>query len=68
MLPRPPPGRTFSLMRELLLLFIDLLSAFARLLGPGGAKAHVAENLLINTSSSLLVLARSRRRAPNVTG
>lgn len=52
-------------MREPLLLFLSLLSAVARLLGRGGAKALVAENLLIK--QQLLVLARSRRRAPNLT-
>jgi transposase InsO family protein len=51
-------------MRELLILLLDLLSAVARLLGPGGAKALVAENLLIK--HQLLVLARSRQRAPNL--
>ena len=52
-------------MRELLRLFLGLLSAVARLLGPGGARALVAENLLLK--QQLLVLARSRRRAPNLT-
>jgi len=47
------------------LLFLALLSAFAPLLGPGGAKALVAENLLIK--QRLLVLARSRRRVSNLT-
>ena len=51
-------------MRELLLLLLDLLTAVARLLGRGGAKALVAENLLIKRQ--LLILTRSRQRAPNL--
>jgi len=34
-------------MRELLLLLLHFLVAVARLLGPGGARALVAENVLI---------------------
>ncbi len=49
---------------ELLLLLLHLLTAVARLLGRGGAKALVAENLLIK--QQLLILTRSRQRAPNL--
>ncbi len=49
-------------MKELLLLLLHLLTAVARLLG--GAKALVAENLLIK--QQLLILTRSRQRAPNL--
>jgi len=46
------------------ILLIHLLTAVARLLSPGGAKALVAENLLIK--QQLLILNRSRQRAPNL--
>jgi len=45
-----------------LLLFAHFLTTLARLLGPGGLKAVLAENLLIK--HQLLVLNRSRQRAP----
>jgi hypothetical protein len=48
-------------MKDLVILLIHLLTAVARLLGRGGAKALVAENLLIK--QQLLILTRSRRRA-----
>ena len=51
-------------MKELVIVLIHLLTAVARLLGPGGAKALVAENLLIK--QQLLILTRSRQRAPNL--
>jgi putative transposase len=51
-------------MMELLLLLLHPLTAVARLLGRGGAKALVAENLLIK--QQLLILTRSRQRAPNL--
>ena len=52
-------------MKDLLLVLVHFLTAVARLLGPGGAKALVAENLLIK--QQLLILTRSRQRAPNLT-
>jgi putative transposase len=51
-------------MRELLLLFIHLIVTIARLLGPGGARSVVAETLLLK--HQLLVLNRSRKRAPDL--
>jgi len=51
-------------MKDLVILLIHLLTAVARLLDPGGAKALVAENLLIK--QQLLILTRSRQRAPNL--
>jgi hypothetical protein len=51
-------------MKELLVVFAHLLSAFATVLKPGGAKSLVAENLLLR--QQLLILRRSRRRAPNL--
>ena len=52
-------------MKDLVLLLVHLLSAVARLLGPGGAKGLVAENLILK--QQLLILTRSRQRAPNLT-
>ncbi len=49
-------------MRPFLFLLIHLLTTLARLLGPGGIKSVVAENLLMK--QQLLVIRRSRRRAP----
>jgi hypothetical protein len=51
-------------MKGLLLLLIHLVAGLARLLGPGGVRALVAENLLIK--QQLLILSRSRQRAPNL--
>ena len=50
-------------MRDLLILVAHLLRTVARLLGPGGAKAVVADSLLMK--HQLLVINRSRHRAPN---
>ncbi|MGB5201805.1 MAG: hypothetical protein WBR56_18085 [Sedimenticolaceae bacterium] len=52
-------------MKDLLTLLLNLLTTIARLLGLGGAKAVVAENLLMK--QQLLVIKRSRRRAPNLS-
>jgi hypothetical protein len=52
-------------MKDLLVLLVHLLTMVARLLGPGGARAVVAENLLIK--QQLIVVSCSRRRAPNLT-
>jgi hypothetical protein len=51
-------------MKKLLVVFAHLLSAFATVLKPGGAKSLVAEDLLL--LQQLLILRRSRRRAPNL--
>jgi len=48
-------------MRELLIFFAHLLTTIAKLLGPAGAKAIVADSLLMK--QQLLVMHRSRRRA-----
>ena len=50
-------------MKDLLLLLAHLLTTLAKLLGPGGAKAIVADSLPMK--QQLLVINRSRRRAPN---
>ena len=52
-------------MKDVLILLGHLLRTIARLLGPGGARAVVAESLLMK--QQLLVLNRSRRRAPNLS-
>ena len=52
-------------MKNLLVLLAHLLTTLARLLGPGGAKAIVADSLLMK--QQLLIVNRSRRRAPNLT-
>ena len=52
-------------MRDLLVLLVHLLTTLARLLGPGGARAVVAETLLVK--HQLVILNRPRRRAPNLT-
>ena len=52
-------------MKDLLLILAHLLTTLAKLLGPGGAKAIVADSLLMK--QQLIVINRSRRRAPNLT-
>jgi len=51
-------------MRDLALLLVHLCSTLIRLMGPGGARAVVAESLLVK--HQLLILTRSQRRAPNL--
>ncbi len=51
-------------MRDLLPLLVHFLVTLARLLGPGGTRAVIAETLLIK--HQLVILNRSRRRAPNL--
>ena len=50
-------------MRDLALLLIHLIVTIARLFGPDGVRSIVAESLLVK--HQLLVLNRSRERAPN---
>ena len=52
-------------MKDLLILLIHLLTTIAKLMGPGGARAVVADSLLMK--QQLLVINRSRRRAPNLS-
>jgi putative transposase len=52
-------------MKDIALIVIHLAVTVAKLLGPGGARAVIAENLLLK--KQLTVLHRSRRRAPNLT-
>lgn len=51
-------------MRHLLVLIIHLITTVFRLLRPGGLRAVVAESVL--AKHQLLILIRSRRRAPNL--
>jgi putative transposase len=52
-------------MKDLLILLAHLLTTAAKLLGPGGARTIVADSLLMK--QQLLVINRSRRRAPNLS-
>ena len=52
-------------MKDLLVLLAHLLTTLAKLLGPGGARAIVADSLLMK--QQLLIINRSRLRAPNLT-
>ena len=51
-------------MRDLAVRFLHLLATVARLAGPGGARAVVAESVLVK--HQLLILNRSRKRSPNL--
>ena len=52
-------------MKDLLVLLVHLLTTVAKLLGPGGARAIVADSLLMK--QQLLIVNRSRQRAPNLS-
>jgi transposase InsO family protein len=52
-------------MRNLLLTLLHLAVVAAKLCGPGGIRAVIAENLLLK--HQLIVLRRARLRAPNLT-
>ena len=49
-------------MRDLGILFIHFLATIARLMRPGGARAVVAESLIVK--HQLVILNRSRERYP----
>ena len=51
-------------MRDLFILLIHLFTTVFRLAKPGGVRAVVAESVLVK--HQLLILNRSRRRAPNL--
>jgi len=58
-----------KLRRRMGLLFrliAHLLLTLARLAGPGGVRAVAAESLAVK--HQLLIMRRSRRRGPNLTG
>ena len=52
-------------MKDLLLTLLHLTVMTARLCGPGGVRAVIAENLLLK--QQLIVLRRPRQRAPHLT-
>jgi hypothetical protein len=52
-------------MKDLLLTLLHLAVTTAKLCGPGGVRAVIAENLLLK--QQLIVLRRPRQRAPNLT-
>ena len=52
-------------MRDILLLAIHVLTTLVKLLRPSGARAIVAESLVLK--HQLLILNRSRKRAPHLT-
>jgi putative transposase len=51
-------------MRDLAILAIHLIATVAKLLLPGGARSIISESLLLK--HQLLILNRSRARAPNL--
>jgi putative transposase len=51
-------------MRDLVILFLHVIAALARLLGPAGIRSVVAESVLIK--QQLLILNRSRLCAPQI--
>ena len=51
-------------MLNLILLFVQIVTTLVRLARPGGVRSVVAESVLLR--HQLLVLNRSRRRAPNL--
>jgi hypothetical protein len=50
--------------RDLVILFVHLITTLVRLAGPGGVRSVVAESLL--AEQQLLILNRSRQRSPNL--
>ncbi len=52
-------------MKDIFLLLAHLLTTIAKLLGPGGARAIVADSLL--TKQQLLIINRTRHRSPKLT-
>ena len=53
-----------SRMKDLLLTLLHLAVMTAKLCGPGGVRAVIAENLVLK--QQLIVLRRCRKRAPNL--
>src|SRR5215471_9773413 len=51
-------------MRDLIVLFVHLIAVVFRIARPGGVRSVIAESVLIK--HQLLILSRSRRRAPNL--
>ena len=51
-------------MRNLVILFVQVMATLARLWGPGGIRSVVAESILVK--QQLLVLNRLRQRSPHL--
>ena len=51
-------------MKDILILLVHLLTTVAKLMGPGGARAVIADSLLMK--QQLLVINRSRQRAQSL--
>jgi putative transposase len=51
-------------MRDLIILFVHVIFAICRLWRPGGTRSVIAESILLK--QQLLILNRSRKRAPNL--
>src|SRR5271165_3707629 len=51
-------------MRDLVLLFVHVVTVLIRLVRPGGMRAVLAESVLLR--HQLLILNRSRHRGPNL--
>ena len=51
-------------MRDFTFLFVHLITTIARHAGPGRIRSVVAESVLVK--QQLLILNRSRKRAPNL--
>jgi putative transposase len=51
-------------MRDLIILFVHVITTVLRVGRPGGVRTVIAESVL--TKHQLLILNRSRRRAPNL--
>ena len=52
-------------MKEVFYLLFHLLTALAKLIGPGGNRTVIAENLLLK--QQLIIHSRPRQRAPNLS-
>ena len=52
-------------MKDAIFLIFHPLTTTAKLLGSGGSRAVIAENLLLK--QQLIIHSRSRQRAPNLT-
>jgi transposase InsO family protein len=52
-------------MRDVIYLLFHLLTTLAKLIGPGGSRTVIAENLLLK--QQLIIHNRSRQRAPNLS-
>ena len=52
-------------MRDVIYLPLHTLTTLAKLIGPGGSRTVIAENLLLK--QQLIIHNRSRHRAPNLS-